>query len=118
MMTLGKKIIKRLILLDPKELVKLSSTQIRYSGEEENSSTKFKGRVCHLVSRLLGIETFPFILRVSVSVSKILASKESLSLGLKIFCLKKSQSLSLSLSLGHLEKKGNYRVRLSQMIFS
>ena len=117
MMTLGKKIIKRLILLDPKELVKLGSTQIRYSGEEENSSTKFKGRVCHLVSRLLGIETFPFILRVSVSVSKILASKESLSLGLKIFCLKKV-SVSLSLSLGHLEKKGNYRVRLSQMIFS
>ena len=117
MMTLGKKIIKRLILLDPKELVKLSSTQIRYSGEEENSSTKFKGRVCHLVSRLLGIETFPFILRVSVSVSKILASKESLSLGLKIFRLKKV-SVSLSLSLGHLEKKGNYRVRLSQMIFS
>ena len=117
MMTLGKKIIKRLILLDPKELVKLSSTQIRYSGEEENSSTKFKGRVCHLVSRLLGIETFPFILRVSVSVSKILASKESFSLGLKIFCLKKV-SVSLSLSLGHLEKKENYRVRLSQMIFS
>ena len=40
-------------------------------------------RVWHLVSRLLGIETFLNFLRVSVSVSKILVSKKSLGIGLE-----------------------------------
>ena len=40
-------------------------------------------RVRHIVSRLLGIETFLNFLRVSVSVSKILVSKKSLSIGLE-----------------------------------
>ena len=49
-----------------------------------------KIRVWHLVSRLLSIEAFPIISKVSVS-----ASKESLSLGLKNFGLeKKYQSRS------------------------
>ena len=42
-----------------------------------------KIRVWHLVSRLLGIETFLNFLRVSVSVSKILVSKKSLGIGLE-----------------------------------
>ena len=40
-------------------------------------------RVWHLVSRLLGIETFLNFLRVSVSVSKIFSQKKSLGIGLK-----------------------------------
>ena len=41
------------------------------------------GRVWHLVSRLLGIETCLNFLRVSVLVSKILVSKKSLGIGLE-----------------------------------
>ena len=40
-------------------------------------------RVWHLVSGLLGIETFLNFLRVSVSVSKFLVSKKSLGIGLE-----------------------------------
>ena len=40
-------------------------------------------RVWHLVSRLLGMETFLNFLRVSVSVSKIWVSKKSLGIGLE-----------------------------------
>ena len=42
-----------------------------------------ESRVWHLVSRLLGIETFLNFSRVSVSVSKILVSKKSLGIGLE-----------------------------------
>ena len=49
----------------------------------------------HLVSRLLGIETFLNFLRVSVSVSKILVSKKSLGIGLENFGLKKSLGIGL-----------------------
>ena len=55
-----------------------------------------KHRVWHLVSRLLGIETFLNFLRVSVSVAKILVSK------------KVSVSVSKIFSL---EKKSRYRSR-------
>ena len=66
-------------------------------------------RVWHLVSRLLGIETFLNFLRVSVSVSKIWVSKKVSVSGLKIFGLKKS--LGIGLKNIWSRKKSRYRSR-------
>ena len=77
------------------------------------------GRVWHLVSRLLGIETFLNFLRVSVLVSKILVSKKSryqfwkklvskksLGIGLKnIWSRKKRLGIGLKKSLSNDLKK-------------
>ena len=62
-----------------------------------------ESRVWHLVSRLLGIETFLNFLRVSVSVSKILVSKKSLGIGLENIWSRKKVSVSVSKIFG-LEK--------------
>ena len=62
-------------------------------------------RVWHLVSRLLGIETFLNFLRVSVSVSK-----KSLSISLKNNWSRKKVSVSVSKMFG-LKKKSRYRSR-------
>ena len=64
-------------------------------------------RVWHLVSRLLGIETFLNFLRVSGSVSKILVSKKSLGIGLENIWSWKKVSVSVSKTFG-LEKKSRY----------
>ena len=52
-------------------------------GKRFKKENKTNNRVWHLVSILLGIETFLNFLRVSVSVSKILVSKKSLGIGLE-----------------------------------
>ena len=53
-------------------------------------------RVWHLVSRLLAMETFLNFLRVLFSVSKILVSKKSLSIGLENIWSQKNVSVSVS----------------------
>ena len=74
---------------DEQALLKEELVSVWASGElskiavkRRRRTTLVDSRVWHLVSRLLGIETFLNFLRVSVSVSKILVSKKSLGIGL------------------------------------